>query len=340
MVVAKDDSAKNYDYFAKATRLESYVVCVIVSFLSLLTLYFAMINAYVLRNAIPAPYRLTFDVPSAGAEASYAAVVSWRADPGSARIVRPIVTLDGQTVPDNQAAGRVEVRLRKSHEIRVDVPMNSAAGRHEGQLVLTRISGPTDLEPSLTLPLRVDVEASLWNNWFILRNWLGVTAGVSALLYVVCIAFFPAPAGTIILRDDAEKKRVRRLRVPLRVRTIAWLFPWWRSTVPLSWVWRRAGIGSRPPFGSLVFYTSDLPILIGAKCPARATLKIGNSAYPLGDIECSAERPVGAVEVVFQEKCFEYREDPAHPPVHLAFRRRRLAVPNSPVGRRRPKERS
>ena len=52
----------------------------------------------------------------------------------------------------------------------------------------------------------------------------------------------------------------RTFRVPFRMRRAAWLLPWRRSVVPLSWILRRASVRNAVR-GELVFVGPTVPVM-------------------------------------------------------------------------------
>src|SRR5690606_33953373 len=112
---------------------------------------------------------------------------------------------------------------------------------HEGRLVFTRSSRSSDLPAEVTVPISLTVTSGFFGNWFVLRNWLIVLAGVLGLLYFFCLLVFAPPSGVLtflVHRGGYSRKR----SVPLKTTRIGRIFPWRRSTLSLARLAKQANV--------------------------------------------------------------------------------------------------
>ncbi len=227
------------------------------------TAYFGTLNAYVLYRSVPLPYTLELHSPLVAAPAeAYSVSLAWEPmQLATGEPIRPSVHLDGLLIPTTgsgipvgrQQGGDVPL------ELRVVVPGAAAAGEHRGQLVFQRTVPSDALPPSSSVPIRVQVSGGFWSSWFVLRDWLLMVVAILGLLYLFCLVIFPAPGGTLLVLAS-KGGHYRKHTVRLRLARWAWLFPWRRSVVPLSRVFRSAGVENMVR-GELLFVGPTLPVL-------------------------------------------------------------------------------
>ena len=245
--------------------------------LLLTTVYMFALNAIVLARTTPRPY--TLQLPNNFKDTSrysYGVLVRWSGLEPSTGIgappVRPRVLVNGAQVAayeedkskvratasgDQPAAHEENKRkkralalvLEKSHKVEIRIPSGCSEGRHEGRLELHRLLGDPSSPKLLTTKVSVGVRTSLWSNWFLVRIWLFVALVVWGGVYVACVFIFPRPCGSLGAREFAGSlaptsgsgaQRRRRLRM----RRLAWVFPWTRSYLDLGWLLKKLKIGA------------------------------------------------------------------------------------------------
>ena len=249
--------------WARARRAQIRLAGGFAAVLAVLTTYFGALNAYVLYRSVPLPYQLLLRSPFVSAPASsYKASVTWAPMSSTAKDpIRPRLFLGESQIPVDE--GRpLEKRQggpESLQELRIEVPSLATPGEHRGEIVLRRV-GPSDVLPGVaSLPVRIVVSGGFWASWFVIRDWLLFVGAVVALTYLICLAVFPAPAGTLqVLVSKAGHGRASRVRLGLR--KSAWFFPWRRSVLPLGVICRKAGIKAKVR-GELLFIGPALPVL-------------------------------------------------------------------------------
>ena len=265
--------------WAGVRRQESSWATLFAAILLLLTLYFAGLNAYVLRNAVPRPLRLSLEVP-AGTQLSgaYRPQLIWKpmaARPG--QVVRPILWIGDEALRDSGASRLVE--LGRSSDLRFTVPQNTTGGTHRGTLLLTRVSGDSSLPATVSAPVSIGVTSGFWRNWFILRDWAIFALVAAAGFYLFCMMVYYPPGGALrVVRLGPTVPYEKNIVV--RMRPMAWLMPWKRSIVPLRWIWKRVGIGSNAIKGNLDFENSAQPYLCLPGVGRRKVLKRLSNSPP------------------------------------------------------------
>ena len=227
---------------AASTRKAIRTVMLTGTFLALSTLYFGGVNAYLLMHARPRPFVLSFEqLGSEQLAGTYHARLEWKEMAGR-NVVRPTVLLDTLPVAEtshSSAGAHGDFSLNRTVMVQIDVPPLCTTGNHSGRLIFERVGGPDLLPPQLETPVAVEVTGGFWTSWFLLRDWLIFASVVGLVLYVSCICFFPPPTGSLaIFRGYGSPKRKAGLPMPAS----AWFLPWRRSSLPLSYIWKKAGV--------------------------------------------------------------------------------------------------
>jgi hypothetical protein len=274
---------------ARDIRNARWMTFGVVSALVVLTCYAFLLNAFVLVRSSPRPYRLQVLHSTPAAELDYRVEVEWASPGGVAAgqdVVRPTVLLDGVPValaPGGQGAVAVHrVQMDAPNELRFVIPPGATPGVHTGMLRLVKVRGSEGTPEILSAPLSVSVNGNLWTNWFFLRDWLIVLGLVYLAAYLLFALTMPRPRGSLVL-DSFQASVVpagiesggRSAR--LRMRRLAWFFPWLRSGVALEPLLRKMGVLAPRPEGRIWFVDKALvPLLLtvpglppALKCRAR-----------------------------------------------------------------------
>lgn len=218
-----------------------------------LTLGFAALNFWVNHRGAPAPCSLSF-ATSDHAPARYRLSMEWEGEG-----FHPEVTLaDGSPLP-------VLLDAEQPCQLTFHVAPATRGREHDGALVLRRETGASDLPEERRIPVHLAVNG-FWSNFHVLRNWVIVGAGLYLVTWILCVVAFPAPSGRLEIFRYGSTLRpggahgTANVRVPLRLRPVAWIAPWLRSEIPLSKALRRAWRGRIPP-GQIIFMGKELPYL-------------------------------------------------------------------------------
>jgi hypothetical protein len=183
---------------------------------------------------------------------------------GAEGVQRPVVRIDGEIVPAQPASpgsGAPVLDIHRASEVSIQVLGATPAGTHSGSLVLERVSGAGSLPRTLTTRITVEVTGGFWRSWFLLRDWLLFVVVLAVLLYGFCLWNFPPPSGFLGL-CEADGRQIGPIQIRLRLRRVAWLLPWERSTVPLGWVWKHSAAKfTLNPRGEMVFLYRGIPAL-------------------------------------------------------------------------------
>ena len=266
--------------------------------LVLLTVYFLVLNFFLLFEIQPRPLRLdmasshyALDTPGAALHLTWAPLNGTEVpeDPtlvtAPPAVIRPRVMVGEQELlPDaadadgtgTSAGTSTGVPVQGPVTVEVVSPPDVTPIDHTGTLTLV-LPGVT-AENYPTCPIEVSYTENPWRVWFMARTWLAVAVVLFAATYLLCVILFPVPAGQLhvsgslsTLTYAGEDTSGRPIR--LRVDRLAWWFPWRRSRLSLTGVLDQGGIGSAncPP-GTLWFpERGRAPILI-LKEERRTTL--------------------------------------------------------------------
>jgi len=241
-------------------RQEGSFATILTAVFVLLTAYFAGLNAYLLYRAIPAPLQLSVEAPAGTSmQGSYALQLIWKPMQRDASPVRPELMIDGVTL-SRQYARPPEVELGRVSDVRMIVPSKTTAGLHEGSLVLTKVSGPETLPKSSAVPVSVQVTGGFWQDWFLLKYWGSFSIFAMGGFYLFCtVAYYPPTGSLRVIRSSGNLTQERS--VPLKLRPLAYIFPWKRSVIPLAHIWKQAGVNVNAVAGDLQFVITAQPIL-------------------------------------------------------------------------------
>ena len=304
----KKDEERRAASQAASRRTGIRTVVLTGAFLSLSTLYFGGVNAYLLMHAKPRPFVLSFQqVGNEQLAGTYHARLEWK-DMEGRNVVRPTVLLDGLPVAEishSSAGARQDFSLTQTVMVQIDVPPLCATGNHSGRLVFERAGGPDLLPVQLETPVAVEVTGGFWTSWFLLRNWLIFASVVGLVLYLLCMVFFPPPTGSLaILRNGSSKPNVG-----LRMSASAWFLPWRRSSLPLSSIWKKAGIKAVSGVdGEIWFLERDSPMLLIQRRRTPDELTVHPLSYVCHDLsEVLGEnfQPCGIVDFMYETNVYK-----------------------------------
>lgn len=303
-------------------RREMRAAAWIAAILLALTMYFGALNALLLYREYPKPFGLKLS-QSKGSQlvASYRPAIIWRSHAGYQGVVRrPILLLGGARIPSASSRRHGSdpmIGLDQLAELRIVVPSGTTPGLHQGRLLLDRVSGDPDLPEQLSQAVKVGVIGGFWSSWWLFGSWLIVMLIFLTLFYAFCVWMFPRPAGRIYVQQSGGTIP-RKGHVELKMRRLAYLMPWKRSSVPLRTIAKRAALPHFDlPAGSLEFRTRDIPYLdwTGVTTSCRP-LRLGHGqTYTPGMIlpRCGIAEPMyadnfvcsgdGHVYTVFRYEC-------------------------------------
>jgi hypothetical protein len=277
------------------------------TFLALSTLYFGGVNAYLLMHARPRPFVLSFEqLGSEQLAGTYHARLEWKEMAGR-NVVRPTILLDGLPMTEashSSAGAHQDFSLTQTLTVQIDVPPLCTTGNHSGRLIFERAGGPDLLPPQLETPVAVEVTGGFWTSWFLLRDWLIFASVVGLVLYVSCICFFPPPTGSLAIYRYGSARRKAGLPMPAS----AWFLPWRRSSLPLSYIWKKAGFGgvSRVD-GEIWFLERDLsPMLLIRRCrPPEQLTVCAHDCDDLSEAVGEDFSPCGPMDQMFRERVYK-----------------------------------
>ncbi len=298
---ADADIRRRAELWAGARRQERLFARGIGVLCALGTLYFGAANAYLIFKAQAPPLQLSFERP-AGTDARYLATIAWHALEGGKRPVRPVLRLAGVQIPETGAmnAEGAEISLSEAQELRIDVPREAAPGDHRGDLVLTRAGGDLGVPQTLSAPISIEVTAGFWTSWFLLRDWFILAFVLGAIGYIACVVVFPVPSGKLIfavIRDGS----VRTGRVALSRHPLALFLPWLRSSLPLAYLGRLAGLPQMARMhGQIEFQFPGLPLLLveGASAGSQVRQAPG-SGGAVEELDASEFRPASPIVIMY-----------------------------------------
>lgn len=322
--VDERDERRSYERWAAVRRTEVRLVFAVFALLVVLTGYFAVLNVYVLLGAAPNPYTLRFEVPTGTEEsATYGVHVEWDETGLREPVHRPRLLLNGRfPLPNHPESGSPPtVALGGVHTIEIQVPPGTDSAVHRGKLVLERVAGSTAFPGRLDSPVVVGVSGSVWQNWFVLRDWILMMLALGGFLYILCLLAFPAPSGSLLFQDDLSPSRVPVAVVPLRTRNLAWFAPWKRSSISIRWIWKRARIQLPLQIqGEMMFLTRSIPVLVVHAARRGVIFEKGHG----GDrdpLECEGAQPCDAIDVMFEQGCYSYADPSDGTRILFSYRR-------------------
>lgn len=296
----------------QSSRSERRAVAWTIGFLSIVTVYFAALNAYILVKAAPRQYRLQFEKP-VDAIGHYAVGVRWTSGGPAA----PRVLIDGVTVPEANEHGRpnVVVSLNRASFLNVRVGASTSAGNHEGELLFRRIDGPAELPSVLRTPILVNVSAGVWNNWFVLRYWLIVVIVCLLLLYAFCYWYFPAPEGKLLI---SAFDRSSSTPVDLRMSRIAWFLPWKRSTLPLKHLLLNAGVPRHLAVNGEIAFVETHMVPQLSVFTSRIAMRVGSIGTG-HRVERATLRQFSGFSVMYSNIAFVIGSDREPKPIYFTY---------------------
>jgi hypothetical protein len=245
------------------------------SALALLTLYFLVLNFFVVFKIQPRPLSLdmvsshySLDTPGSELRLGWAPLTT-TIETGN-QLVRPRVMVGEQELipagedPDTSTGG---VPVRGPVTVEIVSPADVTAGTHRGTLTLYLPGVDPVNHP--TCPIEVEFTENSWRVWFIARTWFVIALLLFGATYLLCVTLFPTPTGSLQVSGslstlsyaggDSSEKSIR-----LRMEHFALPLPWRRSRLSLTGILDQGGISSANcPTGTLWFPDKDKgPILI------------------------------------------------------------------------------
>lgn len=285
---SKTEEQLDAKLFAEGRKTPTRLAAAIGAGLVVFTLYFGIVNAWILMHAEPGPFRLIVENPRGPTpRAIYRTSLTWQPIAGQDKPVRPIVTLNGFSAADRRAM----VKVGEPAEVQIIVPPSATLGEHSGQLVLERAEGPDSLPQTLLVPVRVEAIGGLWRSWAVLRNWLIFAAVAWGLWYCICVAAFPRPSGELFVRRLAAGLDAKH-HVHLGLSLSGILLPWTRGTVDLDRVWKKACVGPLPLRGRMEFMVPGVPqmwLLVQSK--RISVSRLGPAQLPEPDVQYPVAGP-------------------------------------------------
>lgn len=251
---------REYWQMARDAKNEKKLLKIAGFSLLVLTLYFGVANFIVIIRNAPQPYK--FMVEAVNSNDYYTATLIWNETNSAENIIRPAIIInDGITM---QQSVPVPIEFNKEYKISISIPENCTLANHKGIIALKSLESKNSGLPPKEIRLDIEVNGGWWNAWFVLRNWLIVSIIIMALIYLACIIFFTKPFGKIRFTEPEMKfLKVSPTDVELKMMPVAWFLPWRRSTVPLKWIWKEAGIlGVLPDSGEILFIWKSIAPMI------------------------------------------------------------------------------
>jgi len=327
----KEDQQESRDAeqqrWAETRRTEVRLVIWIVSVLILSTAYFTCLNAYVLVKAEPRPFYLAFDHPASLSNGAYSIALTWSPMDTSESLVRPQLLLDGTT---DLASMDGRATLGQSYTVQIRVPANTTPGVHVGSINMHQIGTIEDLPDSFPpIPVTIEVTGGFWNSWFLLRDWLIFVVALGLILYGFCVLNFPKPSGFLIVSSGSDGSAPPR-KVALRMRKIALLLPWRRSSIPLAALWKEARFSLPLKTRGEVFFLFDqMPVLFTMR--RQRSYRFEKTISEVGmvdsyDIPDEAFLPCGRIDIMYTHNLCRYGNG-SDQSVLLRYSKKMISIP-------------
>lgn len=259
------------DAMAEDTRLQLKMALWVVAIAVVTTLYFFLLNAWLLYKAQPEPYTLHFDHPP-GVSADYGVFMQWEPGPGDAQhpTIHPKLLLNGSELSE-RSDRKVNVSVNDPPKVTIKIPNDTTGGEHRGTMMFERIDGAGP--SSLQSPISLGIEASLWQNWFVVARWLVLVGIAYVLFYVFCLYYFPLASGTLnVWVPNSGRSTPRRVRMnpPL----LRFLMPWIRGQQSLYKLLRRAKAPAMAVVPArIIFFSRGMPMMLPSRDARRKLLK-------------------------------------------------------------------
>jgi hypothetical protein len=267
------------------------------------TVYFLLLNIIAIgHSAQKISYNLEIEKSLSSSSIGNAKLyMSWK-NAGSA--IQPSLIIDGRILVPTDSSAAILVKTSSTHQIDVEVPYGCKAGIHEGTLYTFRDENDNNLLMGHSVPVSVEISASIWNNWFILRDWL-IFAFISiVIVYLFCVLSFPRPRGKIIFEDSLETQIVTRSRIPLKMRRSAWLMPWHRSSLSLRDILKKAGIPVPANFNAEIYfvYQNYAPYLLTFTRSNTSIFRFYQDQYTDQPLDINSGVHIGANESMDRQR--------------------------------------
>jgi len=292
---------------AASTRKAIRTVMLTGTFLALSTLYFGGVNAYLLMHARPRPFVLSFEqLGNEQVAGVYHARLEWE-PMGRREVVRPTILLDGLPMAEashSSAGAHQDFSLTQTVTVQIDVPPLCTTGNHSGRLIFERVGGPDLLPAQLETPVAVEVTGGFWTSWFLLRDWLIFASAVGLVLYLSCVWFFPPPTGSLLIYRYSGSRR----KVGLPMPASAWFLPWRRSSLPLSYIWKNAGVKAVPRVNAEIWFldrdSSPMLLIQRRRTPEELTVRT-LASDDLSEAVGEDFHPCGPGDQMFKDRVFK-----------------------------------
>jgi hypothetical protein len=273
----------------KAERFKRLFLIVFLAVLLLITLIAFYLNAVAISRASIQPFALDIVHNLGESNFTYAVFVDWEGMPESSA-PRPFLLINDSKIATNeqQAIELGAARLSKSI-IEVVIPYGAQAGMHKGTLCFIKRSGASEFPSKLTVPLAIDVSASLWSDWRLLRTWCIGLFVIYAASWMTSLAIYPKPHGFLSVLDCNDPWANVPAQIPIKQSGFTWLMPWQRSSVPLRQILIKGRIKTPMPSGVYLvfnFGSGRLPTMVIAPRYRGRFMSINDG----GDLCCDIDR--------------------------------------------------
>lgn len=296
---ATGGTSKVIDMMAQETRQQLKMALWVIGIASALTLYFFLLNAWLLYKAHPRPFHLRFDHASNVRDARYRAFMRWEEASGHS-VVHPRLLLNGVVLPERAEESHATIGVDDRAEVTIDVPENTTGGEHRGNVVFDRISG-TDGPPSIVSDIRLGIEASWFRNWFVVTRWLVVLAIAYFLFYLFCLYYFPLASGTLnVWVPNSGRTTPRRIR--MKPPFLRFLMPWIRGQQSLHKLLKKARVPAVADLPArIIFFFRGMPMMLPSRAARRKLLKspaYGPADAPPDVPPVEDRRRLGGIEIM------------------------------------------
>jgi len=303
-----DGATKVVDSMASETRQQLKMALWVIGIATVLTLYFFVLNAWLLYKAQPTPFTLRFDHTKAVDNARYEVFVQWLQSADEARkhvLVHPQLFINGELLPERSNAGRVTVGVNDTATVTIRIPEDATGGEHLGQIVFSRIagSGPDRFTSNISL----GVESSFVDNWFVLTRWLVVLGIAYLVFYAFCLYYFPLASGTLNVWVPNSGRSTPR-RVAIRPSRLRLLMPWIRGQQSLHKLLRAAKApASAVVPARIIFFFRGMPMMLPSRDARRKLTK--SPAYGPADTTPDVppiddRRRLGGIEIMSESVAY------------------------------------